>query len=603
MAKHEHMFDGYQYIRDYTTPLKQAEREIIGREQEIRSIKAAFARPELCNVILLAEAGSGKTALVQGTMLEDIGRIYLEVNLSKMIANLRNENEMADKLKQLFDEVVAFGKTANNEIVLFIDEFHQIAQLSSAATEVLKPLLADSGTRGVRVIAATTYDEFREHISKNQPLVERLQRINLRQPNKEMTVKILKGMAVRYDVIDDFYDDTMFELIYEYTNRYIPASSQPRKSIKMLDSMVGWHRSENRKLDAHLLADVIYESEGVNIAFRVDATKIKDELDKYVFAQKAASTAIAKRLNICVADLNDSSKPMSTMLFTGSTGVGKTEMTKQLARVLFEDERNLIRFDMSEYANQDSLERFRSELTARVWERPYSIILLDEIEKSNAAVTRVLLQVLDDARLSDINNREVSFTNCYIILTTNAASEVYREIAQYAVDDEGSGEVMEDYERLIKRSLSETQGDGKFPPELIGRLDAIVPFQPLSENTLNRIVRSKLERLKHEVQMKHGMVMSVDKRVIDYLVKDNLTTDSDAGGARLTMAKLESEVTTAVSHVVNLYKDRGLADMTVTVEGTGAYENKQLRKGDMHIVITTGLSGTGKRLYPGAERG
>lgn len=319
----ENTLENHPFLKEYTHPVKKAERAIIGRENEMRSLLAAFQRPELCNVILLGDAGSGKTALVQGTMLHDAERLYLEVDLSKMIADLTDNNQMADRLKSLFAEVGDYRRETGKEIVLFMDEFHQVVQLSAAAVEALKPLLADSGTRGIRVIAATTYEEFRKYISSNQPLVERLQRIGLQQPGEDLTVNILKGMAKRYGVDNQFYNDGIFKLIYEYTNRYVPASSQPRKSILVLDSMVGWHRLTGRKMDAKLLADVIYETTGTNVAFRVDATSIRKELDKYVLAQKFATTAIEQRLQICVADLNDKSKPMSTLLFTGSTGVGK----------------------------------------------------------------------------------------------------------------------------------------------------------------------------------------------------------------------------------------------------------------------------------------
>lgn len=523
------------------------------------------------------------TALVQGTMVHDAERLYLEVDLSKMIADLTDNNQMADRLKSLFVEVGDYRRETGKEIVLFMDEFHQVVQLSAVAVEALKPLLADSGTRGIRVIAATTYEEFRKYISSNQPLVERLQRIGLKQPGQELTVNILKGMAKRYGVDNQFYNDGIFKLIYEYTNRYVPASSQPRKSILILDSMVGWHRLTGRKMDAKLLADVIYETTGTNVAFRVDASSIKDELDKYVLAQKFATVAIEQRLQICVADLNDKSKPMSTLLFTGSTGVGKTEMTKQLARILFDDDRNLIRFDMTEYANDDSLERFREQLTSRVWERPYSIILLDEIEKASAAVTRLLMQVLDDGRLSDQNGRETPFINSYIILTTNAGSEIYKTIAQYNVDDEGSGKIMKKYDALIRRSLSATTGTNQFPPELLGRIDAIIPFQPLSRETQKAIVKMKLQKLKKEIMDKHGATLKVSTKVINYLVEDNLSTDSDSGGARRVMSKLESELTTAVARYLN--KRPNIAVVTVDVEGQMAFENKDQLESEAYITV------------------
>lgn len=962
----EKTLENHPFLKEYTHPVKKAERAIIGRENEMRSVLAAFQRPELCNVILLAEAGTGKTALVQGTMLHDTERLYLEVDLSKMIADLTDNNQMADRLKSLFAEVGEYRRETGKEIVLFMDEFHQVVQLSAAAVEALKPLLADSGTRGIRVIAATTYEEFRKYISSNQPLVERLQRIGLQQPGEELTVNILKGMAKRYGVDNQFYNDSVFKLIYEYTNRYVPASSQPRKSILVLDSMVGWHRLTGRKMDAKLLADVIYETTGTNVAFRVDATSIKKELDKYVLAQKFATTAIEQRLQICVADLNEKSKPMSTLLFTGSTGVGKghpigtliptidkngksgytkveditpgysvfapsgeavevlgvfprgylpvykvtlsdgrstivdkdhlwglylykhdrdsdnlmvmsteriarllsgassratrklrfsipmnqacqwreadlpvhpyvlgafvadgcltksvapltlsgddefiaakcaeligakgykrrgnvhkrdnghqsvnydwlflhptriakrgdalmqkydvlghiehvvdtksterripkeymisspaqrwdlvnglfdcdghigkadggrynvsystssrglaydvrdllyslgvmcsvtchkrdngqgsisyeyhvhvrmarenrhkmfslprkkeiahqstehqpdksydtdyvdivsvellpemqktvclyvdhpdhlyqsedfivthnTEMTKQLARILFDDDRNLIRFDMTEYANNDSLERFREQITSRVWERPYSIVLLDEIEKASAAVTRMLLQVLDDGRLSDQNGRETPFINSYIILTTNAGSEIYKTIAQYNVDDEGSGKIMKKYDALIRRSLSSTTGTNQFPPELLGRIDAIIPFQPLSRETQKAIVKMKLQKLKKEIMDKHGATLKVSTKVIDYLVEDNLSTDSDSGGARRVMSKLESELTTAVARYLNKRPD--ISVVTVDVEGAMAFENKDQLESEAYITV------------------
>lgn len=583
MLDDRELVDKYPCLDEYTAPVKKAEREIIGRDKEIHQLLAAMMRPELCNVILLGAAGSGKTALVQGAMLRDANRKYLEVDLARMIANINDTNEMAARLKTLFDETYDYCKTQNVEIVLFIDEFHQIVQLSAAAVEALKPLLADSGTRGIRVIAATTYIEFRKYISPNQPLVERLQRINLKEPDKEMTVSILKGMAKRYGVDNQFYNDHLFELIYEYTNRYIPANSQPRKSILILDSMVGWYRAEGRKMDARLLADVIYESEGVNVAFRVDATTIKKRLDERVLSQQLATSIIEERLQICVADLNDKSKPMSSFLFTGSTGSGKTEMTKQLANILFDDDRSLIRFDMTEFANADSLERFRSELTARVWAKPYCIILFDEIEKACAPVTRILLQVLDDGRLMDENNREVSFINAYIIMTTNAGSEIYRNIAQYNVDDTGSGGQMKKYNKLIRNSISSTTGDNRFPPELLGRIDAIIPFQPLSEETMKKIVIMKLKKLTEEVRLKHGVDLSISSKVVRYLVEDNLDTDSDSGGARNVMSKLESEVTTAVARYINAYPNA--LNLVVTVEGNLAADNKNQLLSEAYIKV------------------
>lgn len=579
------------FLNLYTHPIKRPNRKIVGREKEMLKLNAGLSRPEYCNVILLADAGSGKTALVQGLMMEDEDRLYREVDLSKMISDLPDVNEMAARLKTLFDEVAAEHKETGKEIVLFMDEFHQVVQLSEAAVEALKPLLADSGTRGIKVIAATTLKEFNQFIAPNQPLVERLQRINLSEPDKKMTIRILKGFAKVYGVENQFYNDNIYELIYEYTNRYIPANAQPRKSILMLDAMIGWHKVLGKPLDKNLLAEVIYQSEGINVSFRVDATKIKEELDNAVYAQQLASTIIANRLQIAVADLNDKSKPMSSFLFTGSTGVGKTEMTKQLASILFGNDRadgdenqsgnrHLIRFDMSEYANASSMEHFREELTARVWERPYSIILLDEIEKACSQITKLLLQVLDDGRLTDKHGRQVVFTNTYIILTTNAGSEIYKTIAQYESSDTGDGVNLKKYMKLIRSSIS---GDERFPPELLGRIDAIVPFQPLSEATMKKIVLNKLRKLMKEVEAKHGVNLKIDSNVIDYLVLDNLDTNSNSGGARIVMTKLEEEVTTNVATYINAYPE--VKNIGVKVEGNMAWNDKSKLNSEAYIDV------------------
>ena len=578
----------YPYLHEYTSPLKKMERPLVGRQQEMMKLMAAMERPELCNVILLANAGSGKTALVQGTMVKDVNRTYLEVDLPKMIANLKNENEMADKLKQLFDEVAKYVKEFSREIVLFIDEFHQIVQLSAAAVEVLKPLLADSGTRGIRVITATTYIEFQDYVAANQPLVERLQRINLAEPDKDTVVQILKGMAKRYGVMDQFLNDSMFEAIYEYTNRYVPANAQPRKSILMMDNMIGWHRFSKRPIDMKLLADVIYDTEGINIAFRVDATTIKKRLDEVVFAQQYATSAIENRLQICCADLNNKNKPMSSFLFTGSTGVGKTEMTKQLAKILFNDENKLIRMDMTEYALDESLNRFREELTTKVWATPYCIILLDEIEKACAPVTRLLLQVLDDGRLIDRNNREVTFKNAYIVVTTNAGSEIYKNIAQYNADDAGSGAFVEKYEQLIKDSISGTTGGGKFPPELLGRIDCLVPFQPLSEYTMGQICLNKILGIKAMIERKHNLTVDFDKKIIRYVVQEKLTTNSDNGGARVVISRLEKDVVTKIAAFINNIDRTKVRNnkIYVYVEGEMSTDNKSELEGDARILVS-----------------
>lgn len=570
----------YPYMHQYTSPMKKMTRPLVGREHEKQLVKAAMMKPELCNVLLLAEAGTGKTALVQGLMEEDKDKTYLEVDLPKMLANLRNENEMADRLKSLFAETSKFRNEMNRDIVLFIDEFHQIVQLSSAAVEVLKPMLADSGTRGIRFIAATTQIEYQQFIAPNLPLVERLQRVRLVQPGEDVVVSILSSMCERYGVTP--YKDTLFNDIYTYTNRYIPSTSQPRKSILILDTMIGWHRLTKRPLDRQLLADVIYETEGINVAFRVDPTTIKKKLDSKVLAQQVATTTIEQRLQICVAGLNNPNRPMSSFLFTGSTGVGKTEATKQLAAILYDDDRNLIRFDMTEFALPDSLNRFRRELTNRVAAIPYCLILLDEIEKACAPVTRVLLQVLDDGRLMDENEREVTFKNAYIIVTTNAGNEIYKTISNYEQSDAASFKTLDKYDKLIRESIK-SQSGSKFPPELLGRIDCIVPFQPLSRKTMMGIIQMKLRSLAQTVMAKHGVTLRVHKNIYIYLTFDKLDSDSDSGGARIVVSKLERELTVPLSRYINEHPLE--KEVFVSVGGKMAILNKTMLESEAYVYV------------------
>lgn len=523
------------------------------------------------------------TVLVQSCMQDDPERIYLEVDMAKMIADLSNPEEMAARLKALFDEAESFSQSKDREVVLFIDEFHQVVQLSTAAVEALKPLLANLGSSGVKVIAVTTYDEFNAHIASNLPLVERFARINIPQTNREVTIEIIKGMAEKYDVADEIFDDSLYEQIFDYTDRYVPASVQPRKSIRVLDAMIGRHRSQGERMDKALLATVLRDDLGIEVEIDVNAAEIKAELDKRVFSQDFATTSIARRLQLCVAGLNDQSKPMSSLLFTGATGTGKTEVTKQLSKILFgDDQRHLIRFDMTEWGRDDSVDLFREELSRQVWATSHCVLLFDEIEKASPLVVRLLLQVLDDGRLSDKDGRQVSFLNTYIVLTTNAGSEIYRTIGEYNADDHGSEASMREYEKVIEESIKSTDG-GKFPPELLGRIDAIVPFQPLSRPTLRKIMMKKLSALKADVKRKHGIDLTIDKRVVDFLVEDESRSDSDAGGARDMVRRMQRYLSTEVAAFINEHPEERV--IAAKIDGTLRSEDVTILKSDARVVV------------------
>ncbi len=577
----------YPSLNKYAAPVKAPVRNVLGRDVELQSLLASLSRVEVSNPILLGNAGSGKTMIVQQASIVDKNRIYLEVNVAKMAASENGEDgalQMATRIKSLFDEAEQFRKNSISdestpELVLFIDEFHQIINLSSAATEAIKPALADSATRGIKIIAATTFDEFDQYISSNQALVERLQRINVRELGKDIVVETLKDMAREYNVANLIVDRSIYSDIYDYSNRYIPANSQPRKSILILDAMIGWYKMYKTKIDRQLLAKVIYENSGVNVSFNVDGREIENSLNARVISQEYAVKMIGRHLQIAIADLQDKTRPMASFLFTGPTGVGKTEMAKAMANLIFGSERELIRFDMSEYSRPESVDKFREELTSRVWRKPYSIVLIDEIEKADPSTSRLLLQVLDDAKLNDKNNREVSFANSYIIMTTNVGSEVYKNIAQYAQDDNGSGGMF-DYVKVIQASLRNSQS---FPTELINRIDVPISFQPLSPKTQERILNMKLNRFKDLVKEKHGVTLVIKKNVRDYLIYENLDNDTDSGGARGVVRRMNLELISSTARYINTHPlEKNIA---AVIAGDLAYLDKTKRVSQAQIVV------------------
>lgn len=603
----------YPHLAQYAEFLSPPSRPIIGRDREMRRLLASLNRAELSNAFLLGDAGSGKTALVQGTSDKDKDRIYLEVDLAKMAASENGEDgavQMASRIKALFDDAIKFkkdmlgkqqlqqhldddegdGQTRRQkkeekppELVLFIDEFHLLVQLSQAAAQAIKPILAESGRRGIKIIAATTFAEFHEYVEHDQALMQRLQRINIREPEKQTVVSILKSIAKSHGVFDEIYDHQLYELIYEHSNRYVPADSQPRKSILMLDSMIGWYRTYpgEYKMDRHLLADVIYDSTGVQVTFQVDGRYIESMMNERVYSQKFAMKTLEQRLQIAVADLHDKTRPISSFLFSGPTGTGKTETVKGLSELLFGDERAMIRFDMSEFALENSLDRFREELTMKVWNKSHSVLLFDEVEKANPLVTRLLLQVLDDGRLSNKQGREVSFLNTYIVLTTNAGAEVYENIAHYSNEEDGEDGLAK-YQKVIRRSLISNES---FAPEIINRMNAIIPFQPLGYKTYEKIILNKLKKLQQDVYRIHGVKASIHPDVITYLVHEDHDVDTNTGGARGLVARMDSEVISPLSRYINKYPDA--KHIGIHIKGEMACRNKNIRKSEAHIEVGT----------------
>lgn len=589
------------FLRDFRN---EKDREVLGREEIINSILAAMARKELTNVALVGDAGVGKTAIVQKVSRIDAERFYFEVDLALMSAsgerNVDGRVEMAARLKDMFAEIMRFQKHANREIVVFMDEFHLISETSPAALQALKPLLAESGRHNVRIIVATTSEEYDKYIRGDEALTERLQRIVVPEMSNDLTFSILKSMKKRY-APNELISDQLLLSIIRLTNRYLPSQTQPRKSVVVFDAMIGWHNQFERPFDEQLLNVVLHDSQGINVDHQMDVNKIKEYLENRVRGQQYAIQAVCNRLYLVRSGLTDPTRPLASLLFSGSTGVGKTELAKSMAYVLYGDDSQMIRFDMSEYALAKSVDTFRVRLATKVWERPSSIILLDEFEKAAPEVTKVLLQVLDDAQLSDRYGREVSFKNSMIVLTTNAAKEVYKKFNQShaIVSEQAQAEAekqkrirmsnqntdqidseLKDYQELIYDSLASNDA---FPSELLGRIDSVVPFDPLQRPERVAIAKIQLEKFKKKLLQQRGVRIHYDSDVIKLIVDQDVSNDTDAGGGRDIVRQINSKIIVPTAKFVVF--NSNYRDIAVDIRGRFKANDASLLHGDAYAVI------------------
>lgn len=587
----------YPTMEAYLRPLINPEkRKMVGRVEEVKLLLAALNRPIISNAMLLGPAGSGKTTLVYGASEMDPtpNRHYYEVRLPLMSSGMGNTDgsvQMASRMTKLIDEIISYQHETGQELILFMDEIHQIVKISPAAMEAIKPVLANSGAWHIKIIGATTYDEYNEYIRPNEALTERFVRISLPELTFDETVEALKGQLATY-LPNEYADERLMRKIVTVTNQALPAESQPRKSLKVLDAMIGWHKTFKSKLDMALLAKMMSASVGVDINYQVDAAGTEKAMNERVFDQTLATRAVADRLFISVAGLNDKTRPRGSFLFTGSTGVGKTELAKSMANLLFGSDDRMIRFDMSEYAKSDSVDSLRERLTEAVWEHPSSVILLDEIEKAAPVCTKLMLQVLDDARMTDEHGREVSFKDAYVIFTTNAGAEtfsdlqsMYQKHTQDIPDDQIQQEqrkMLKSFMPLIQRALR-AKGS-QFPPELLGRFDSIVPFSGIAVSTRYKICNVLLNKLKQMVLQEHGVYLHIDSTVNDYIVREHLgANNAESGGGREVKRRIDTDVTSRVAEVLVNYPQ--LKDLRVTIVGHMSWNDKNDNEGTAEVAV------------------
>ncbi|MEX2245634.1 MAG: AAA family ATPase [Dehalococcoidia bacterium] len=580
----------YGALEKYSVDLTQAARDgkldpIIGRDQEIKRVMQILNRRTKNNPVIIGEAGVGKTAVVEGLaqriVADDVpenirGKRLLALDMGAMVAGSKFRGEFEERLKAVVDEI----RHAEGEVIIFIDELHQVVGAGAAegaidASTMMKPALA----RGeLRVIGATTLDEYRKHIEKDPALERRFSPVLLDEPTPEQTVEILRGLRPRYEAHHKVtISDEALIAAARLGDRYLTERFLPDKAIDLIDEAASKHVIEQQSLSPELrdlrrrldelsmetdaaaqrqdyeaaarirqellaiqkeydaakaewerthttdmtvteedIAELIASMTGipVNRMLEGEAEKMlhmEEALHKRVIGQDRAVEAVSQALRRARAGLKDPKRPIGSFIFLGPTGVGKTELARALAEYMFDDEEALIRLDMSEYQERHTVSRIvgappgyvgydeGGSLTEAVRRRPYRVILFDEIEKAHPDLYNLLLQVLDDGRLTDGQGRTIDFRNTVIIMTSNLGTSAEDKgrfgFVSSRTQDEGQRQQRQEQ---VERALRDA-----FRPEFLNRIDEIIVFEPLTEKELARIVELMLDEVRSRLADRH----------------------------------------------------------------------------------------------------
>ncbi|HYM16343.1 MAG TPA: AAA family ATPase [Dehalococcoidia bacterium] len=565
----------YGALEKYSHDLTQYARDgkldpVIGRDQEIKRVMQILNRRTKNNPVIIGEAGVGKTAVVEGLaqriVAADVPENILEkrllaLDMGAMVAGSKFRGEFEERLKAVMDEI----RSAEGEVIIFIDEMHQVVGAGAAegaidASTMMKPALA----RGeLRVIGATTLDEYRKYIEKDPALERRFSPVFLDEPTPDETIEILRGLRPKYEAHHKVrITDEALVAAARLSDRYLTERFLPDKAIDLIDEAASKHvieeqsmspdlRDLKKRLDElgmeteaasgrqdyeaaarirqevlqvqkeyeqrraeweqthtadmtvteHDIAELIASITGIPVSRMLEGEAEKllhmeEALHQRVIGQDKAVEAVSEALRRARSGLKDPKRPIGSFIFLGPTGVGKTELARALAGYLFDDEESMIRLDMSEYQERHTVSRIvgappgyvgydeGGALTEAVRRRPYRVILFDEIEKAHPDLFNLLLQILDDGRLTDGQGRTVDFRNTVIIMTSNlgTSSETkgrFGFVTSRAADD-GQRELRQEQ---VEKSLREA-----FRPEFLNRIDEIIIFEPLTERELEQIV-------------------------------------------------------------------------------------------------------------------
>ena len=542
-------------LESYATNLNELARQgkidpLIGREKEVLRVIQVLCRRRKNNPLLTGESGVGKTAVIEGLarMIEEHqvpdvlkDNIIYSLDLGALLAGTKYRGDFEKRLKNLLSEL-----KKNPKSILFIDEIHTIIGAGAAsggvmdASNLLKPVLT---TGELRCVGSTTYQEYRGIFEKDRALSRRFQKIEVEEPDVETTYKILKGLKSRFEEHHDLrYSDSALRAASELAGKYINDRFMPDKAIDVIDEAGAWQRlqpeSKRKKLiqasDVERVVAAIARipPQHVTTSDVQSLRSLETNLKMVVFGQDEAISSLATAIKLSRAGLGNPDKPIGSYLFSGPTGVGKTEVSRQLARIMGIE---LLRFDMSEYMERHTVSRLIGAppgyvgfdqgglLTEAVSKHPHCVLLLDEIEKAHPDVFNLLLQVMDHGALTDNNGRKADFRNVILIMTTNAgAQEMSRASIGFTHQDHSS-----DGMEVIKRSFS---------PEFRNRLDAIVQFGPLGPSTIRTVVDKFLVELQVQLDNKK-VTLDVDESAREWFAEHGY---SPLMGAR-PMARLIQE--------------------------------------------------------------
>ena len=505
---------------------------LVGREKEVDRTIQILCRRSKNNPLYVGDPGVGKTAIAEGLAkkIEDHevpevleGCQIFSLDMGALLAGTRYRGDFEERLKAVLTELQNM-----DNVVLFIDEIHTIIGAGATsggamdASNLLKPALANGG---LRCIGSTTYKEYRNHFEKDRALARRFQKIDVHEPSLDDAIRILRGLKPYYEKYHNVrYTAEAIKGAVELSARYIGDRKLPDKAIDIIDEvgaaqmlLPAAKRKKTiglRDIEAVVAAIARIPAKAVSKDDRQVLQTLDRDLKTMVFDQDQAIQILSDSIKMARAGLRDPEKPIGSYLFSGPTGVGKTEVAKQMAKTLGIE---LIRFDMSEYMERHAVSRLIGAppgyvgfeqgglLTDKIDQHPHCVLLLDEIEKAHPDLFNLLLQVMDYGRLTDNNGKNIDFRNVILIMTTNAGAA---QMAKAPLGFGGSHRVDDDQEE-IKRL---------FTPEFRNRLDAIVPFMPLRQETVMRVVDKFVMQLEAQLAEKNVTITLSDK-AREYLAK------------------------------------------------------------------------------------